>query len=150
MTTLYSGGTYVLTGNEFTVVGGTVSYNYDLNIATLDNPIENITSISCVGVGLDGWVDLTFYSGCKLDSVDLSGNSLDAIYISSDTLKYLNVSGNSLDNLGRHFGSHGLETAGAQNSLKVLNISNTNLSELYPNDLHALVDFDKTGCNFFV
>ena len=150
METMYSGGTYKLTGNEFTVVGGSVSYNFDFNTATLDDPIDNITSISCVGIGLDGWLNLTFYAGCKIESIDVSGNLLDAIYISSDTLQSLNVSGNPLSNIGCHFGSHGLETAGAQNSLRSLNISDTNLSELYPSYLPALVDFNKSGCQFFV
>ena len=94
---LYSGGTYVLTGTEFTVAGSTVTYDLVNNTATLDDP-ANATSVSCQSKSLDGDLNV---SGCiSLTELDCYNNVLVSLDVLGCTaLTFINCDINSLTSL---------------------------------------------------
>jgi len=117
-TKLYSGGSYVLTGSEFSVTGSTVTYDYVHNTATIDNP-SGVTAITIPSSSLNGNINITdcvnitdfTCSQCSIQELHVSGltnlvnfscdfNALTSLDVSGCTsLNYFTCGSNYLSSL---------------------------------------------------
>ena len=141
---IYSGGTYVLTGSEFSLVGTTIRYNYVNNTAILHD-YRTVTELYCIGKGLDGNLDV---SNCNtLYAFDCSNNSLNTLTLTGCTsLAYLTCSGNPFTSLDvSNLALENLATSSCPNLANIDISNNTVLASLDVSSL-ALTTLTLTGC----
>lgn len=125
----YSGGVYVLIGDEFNVYGTVISYDLVNNEATISSP-SLVTGISCTaGLGVDGYFALIGMP--IMETFDCQTNAITELdFTDCVGLKFVYCKGNLLDSVSFSGCTSELTVDLSDNSLAELDISDLLITDL--------------------